>query len=65
MFRPTQSDSDQMKQVRELTKESREALKKPCADTFLGRKTQEPFPQEEEEDRIERWLNAKELRPPK
>jgi hypothetical protein len=54
-----------MKQVRELTKESREALKKPSPDTFLGRKTQEPFPQEDEEARVERWLNSKELRPPK
>jgi len=34
-------------------------------DTFLGRKTQEPFPKGDEETRVERWLNTKRLQPPK
>jgi hypothetical protein len=65
VFRPVQTDSDQMKQIRELTKAAREALKQPTPDTFLGRKTQEPFPREGEESRIEPWLNSKKLWPPK
>jgi len=36
-----------------------------AADTFLGRKTQEPFRQGDEAIRADRWLNSKELRPPK
>ena len=36
----------------------------PCSDTFLGRKTQEPFPLPDD-DRVYRWLNSKELQPPK
>jgi hypothetical protein len=35
------------------------------ADAFLGHKTQEPFPQEDEAIRIDRWLGSKELQPPK
>jgi hypothetical protein len=34
----------------------------PKPDTFLGRKTQEPFPKEGEE--VEGYLNSKELQPP-
>ncbi|MBR1160797.1 hypothetical protein [Bradyrhizobium elkanii] len=33
--------------VRDLVAWAAELLKLPLADTFLGRKTQEPFPQEE------------------
>jgi hypothetical protein len=32
--------------LRELIAESREMLREPLPDTFLGRKTQEPFPNE-------------------
>ncbi len=65
VFRPTQIDSDKLKEARELTKGVRETLNRPSPDTFLGRKTQEPFPQEDEDARLERWLNSKELRRPK
>lgn len=49
--RPTQSDADHVEEIRKLGEESLEALKrKPSPDTFLGRKTQEPFPKEKEKD---------------
>jgi hypothetical protein len=46
IYRPIQSDADHAEQIRKLVRESREALKKASPDTFLGRKTQEPFPKE-------------------
>ncbi|QOZ32833.1 hypothetical protein [Bradyrhizobium sp. CCBAU 53421] len=33
--------------IREIVQRALELLKLPVPDTFLGRKTQEPFPQEE------------------
>ena len=36
-------------QMRESIALSREILREPVPDTFLGRKTQEPFPKEGEE----------------
>jgi hypothetical protein len=65
LFRPTKTDADQLKLVRKLTTEAGEVLKRPCPDSFAGRKTQEPFPREDEAARIEDWLNSKELEPPK
>lgn len=65
VFRRTESDSDHIKQTRELTRNAREALKKPCPDTFAGRKTQEPFPKEDDGSHISRWLHSRELQPPK
>ena len=64
-FRPTQTDADQMKQVRSLTNEPREALNRLLSDTFLGRKTQEPFPVEDPMGRpdIQKLINS-ELKPP-
>jgi hypothetical protein len=38
-----------LKQMRDSIARSREILKGVLPDTFLGRKTQEPFPKEEEE----------------
>ena len=38
---------DQNARMRELVAKSIEALKLPMPDTFLGRKTQEPFPKED------------------
>jgi hypothetical protein len=56
----------QLQQMREVIKQSHELLSKTSVpDTFAGRKTQEPFPQEGEEIRIDGWLNSKELQPPK
>jgi len=65
VFRPTQTDSDQVEQTRERIKEACEVLKQHCPDSFAGRKTQEPFPQEDKDSRTDRWLNSKELQPPK
>ena len=39
--------NDQNARMRELVAKSIEALKLPMPDTFLGRKTQEPFPKED------------------
>lgn len=44
IYRPTRTDADQ----RELIEASCVVLRRPVADTFLGRKTQEPFTQEDE-----------------
>ena len=50
VYRPLHSDADYTERVRELVKESRDVLKRPNPDTFLGRKTQEPFPAEDTDD---------------
>jgi hypothetical protein len=39
----------QADESREATKRSFEILQQPTPDTFLGRKTQEPFPKEDDE----------------
>lgn len=38
-----------IEQVRNIIAKAREILEKPMPDTFLGRKTQEPFFKEDEE----------------
>lgn len=53
-----------LEQMRTVIKRSRELLaSNPVPDTFVGRQTKEPFPQEED-DRAERWMASKELQPP-
>ena len=47
--RPTNTDADYAQETRETIERSRETLKQPLPDTFLGRKTQEPFPKEDDE----------------
>jgi len=42
------TDKQHIERVRETIKASLEELKLPLPDTFLGRKTQEPFPNEDE-----------------
>jgi hypothetical protein len=49
VFRPTKSDADHAEQIREIIKESIDLLRQPEPDTFLGRKTQEPFRKEGDE----------------
>ncbi len=49
IYRPMMSDEEHAEQIREAVKLSLEILKQPLPDTFLGRKTQEPFPREREE----------------
>ncbi|MCP3369065.1 hypothetical protein [Bradyrhizobium cajani] len=67
VFHPNKmSDAEQMRTIREGLARSMELLRRaPVADTFLGRKTQEPFPREDEAIRIDRWLSSRELQPPK
>jgi hypothetical protein len=48
IFHPANEDDDRVELVREIVKALREALKRPSADTFPGRKTQELFRKEEE-----------------
>jgi hypothetical protein len=53
-------------QARELAARSRELLKTAMPDTFLGRKTQEPFPTEDPMERTDiQNLIQSELQPPK
>ena len=46
-FRPSQYETDEIARLRKTVKEAASILKNhPQPDTFLGRKTQEPFPKE-------------------
>ena len=47
IYRPTQTDAEHAKQIREIIQQFREVLKQPPPETFLGRKTHDPFPKEE------------------
>jgi len=58
--RPTRTDADQVEYVRDLIEASCMVLRQPLADTFLGRKTQEPFPRENEVPKTS-WMGR---RPP-
>ena len=63
VYRPDQFDSKFAAHMRKLVRRARELLQGgPSADTFMGRRTQEPFPREDEH--IERWIGSRELRPP-
>jgi len=46
--RPTRTDENQVEYIREVIKASCKVLQQPTPDTFLGRKTHEPFPQEDQ-----------------
>jgi len=45
---PQPSLAQLINDLRKLIAWSREILKRPMPDTFLGRKTQEPFPRQDE-----------------
>lgn len=47
---PLQSDKQHVEQVRKAIREALEVLTLPRPDTFLGRKTHEPFPSEDDDD---------------
>ena len=49
VYRPTRTDADDAEQIREIIKASFEILRQPGPDAFLGRKTPEPFPNEDDE----------------
>ena len=44
---PLMTDAEHVSEMRRLIEEAREVLKQPAPDTFLGRKTAEPFSEEE------------------
>ncbi|MBV9462569.1 MAG: hypothetical protein JO141_34350 [Bradyrhizobium sp.] len=54
IFRPNDEvDDEHNRAIREVLAESIRILRaSPSADTFLGRKTQEPFPQLKEKDKL-------------
>ncbi|WP_456746097.1 hypothetical protein [Bradyrhizobium sp. USDA 4354] len=47
---PLQSDQKHVEQVRKTIREARTVLELPPPDTFLGRRTHEPFPSEQADD---------------
>ncbi|WP_439369201.1 hypothetical protein ACRQ5Q_15615 [Bradyrhizobium sp. PMVTL-01] len=58
--------AQQNDELRRLTAEAAEALKLPRPDTFLGRKTHEPFPEQDPMERVDiQNLIHGELQPPK
>lgn len=45
--RPSQNEIDELKRLRDFAREAAELLKRcPVPNTFIGQKTQEPFPAE-------------------
>lgn len=53
--RPSQQDAQNLELLREFARKAADVLRRcPAPDTFLGRKTQEPFPREIEEARPNR-----------
>ena len=61
-----EQDAAHLKAVRDTVAKSRELLNddRPV-DTFAGRKTQEPFPDEDDRDtRTVKWIGSNELKPP-
>ena len=66
LFRPDrEKDADQQNSIRAAMARSLQVLKSSSLpDTFLGRKTQEPFPQEDEDTHMAKWMASKELKPP-
>ena len=49
IHRSMKTDADHAKEIREIIRVSCEMLKQPRPDAFLGRKTQEPFRNEDDE----------------
>ncbi|WP_439402986.1 hypothetical protein ACNJYA_12500 [Bradyrhizobium sp. DASA03068] len=43
VYRPLPVEHEQAEYMRQIVRESRELLKQPPPDTFLGRRTHEPF----------------------
>ncbi len=54
--------AEQIANSRELTADSRKLLGNAKPNSFAGRKTQEPFPQEA--DPVKGYLHSRELQPP-
>ena len=54
IYRPSKTeDESEMRHWQEINRRAIEVLRQsPVADTFLGRKTQEPFPKDEESESV-------------
>jgi len=53
--RPSKRDIDELERLREFARGAGEVLRRfPMPDTFIGRKTQEPFPKEAQPTRENR-----------
>jgi hypothetical protein len=50
IYHPVATDAKQAAQMRQALDEAREALRLPLSDTFLGRRSFEPFPDEDKQD---------------
>ncbi len=61
----SESIQEQVGDTRGIIAKCLDLLKMTLTDTFLGGKTQEPFPSEDDDPQISAWLNSKELQPPK
>lgn len=59
----TQQLAPEIASLRAIIEHGLEVLRTPVPDTFLGRKTQEPFPMEHA--RVESRAHTSELQPPK
>jgi hypothetical protein len=60
IFRLSQRDITDIERLRELVRTTADILKRfPAPDTFIGRKTQEPFPMERELKRSHRSRSAR------
>jgi len=66
LFRPNAvADANQQRAIRDTIARSLQILEgSSSSDTFLGRKTQEPFPKEDLDARMAKWVVLKGLRPP-
>jgi hypothetical protein len=63
VYRPTKEESEQIEFLRESLAVLRQMLEQnPLPDTFLGRKTQEPFPTESGRRRAEDLVTPKRSR---
>ena len=60
----TEADAENIETLRDIIARSLDVLKGSTPDTFLGRKTQEPFPASDDAASVEGWLASKELLPP-
>jgi hypothetical protein len=61
----TDIDAGHLKEMRELIAQAREMLQRhPPPDTFAGRKTQEPFPLSDADERAEQRAAWEELEAP-
>ncbi|WP_161491873.1 hypothetical protein [Bradyrhizobium centrolobii] len=47
VYRPSNDEPERVEFLRQIVNEARKVLNAASPDTFLGRKTQEPFPKEE------------------